>query len=194
MAVNFAEIGKKIAALGLPLLANAIVPGGGAVVSMIASALGLTDSTPDAIAQALQTNPDAAIRLKELEARHTERLEEIALQGRQAELAAQTEQQGNINRTMQAELNAPSAWKSSWRPMFGYMAAFGFGGLLAGLIVAIFKEPASAGKLVESATIILTMMLAVLGVNIRSRSQDKQAAIPGRPIGLIEAFATRLSK
>ncbi len=194
MAVNFAEIGKKIAALGLPLLANAIVPGGGAVVSMIASALGLTDSTPDAIAQALQTNPDAAIRLKELEARHTERLEEIALQGRQAELTAQTAQQGNINRTMQAELNAPSKWKSGWRPLFGYMAALGFGGLLAGLIVAVFKEPGSAGKLVESATIILTMMLAVLGVNIRSRSQDKQAAIPGRPIGLIEAFATRLSK
>ncbi len=192
--MNFAEIGKKIASLGLPLLANAIVPGGGAVVSMVASALGLSDSSPDAVALALQTDPEAAVKLRQIEATHSERLAEIAMQGRSADLAAQTAQQASINKTMQAELESPSKWKSGWRPLFGYMAAFGFGGLLLALIVAIFKVPGDAGEVIESATIILTMMLAVLGVNIRSRSQDKQAAIPGRPLGLVEALANRLAK
>ena len=192
--MDFSEIGKKIATMGLPLLANAVVPGGGAIVSLIASALGLTNDEPDTIALALQSDPNAAVKLKELQTRHIEKLEEIALQRYQAELSAETTQQSNINKTIQEELKSDSSYKSGWRPLFGYFAAFGVGGILLGLVYSIFDGPENAGNIVESATVMITMMLAVLGINIRSRSQDKQAFSPNRPLGLVEAFANRIGK
>lgn len=193
--MNWSDLGKRIAGLGLPLLGGAVAgPGGAALGTILSNALDLQEDTPDAIAGALQSNPDAAIRLKEIQLQHVERLEELTLQRAQAEAERDAREQGEINTTMRAELVAPSGYRAGWRPLFGYVAAFGIGGLLAALVFAMFKDPKSAADLIESATILLTMVLAVLGVNIRSRSQDKQTPFPNRPLGLVEAFAQRIAK
>ena len=192
--MDWKELGKKVAGLGIPLLGGALGgPGGAALGGVVASALGLKDDSPDTISQALTVDPEAAIKLKELENSHKEKIEELAFQRYAAEMESDTKQQAEINETMRTEL-ATSGYKSGWRPLFGYISALGFGGILAALVISMFREPSSAGDMIESATVVLSLMLTVLGVNITSRSKDKQAPIPTRPVGLIEALATRIAK
>lgn len=51
-----------------PMLATAVAgPAGGAAVSWMASKLGIDDATVEGVAQALTTNPDMVLKLKELD-------------------------------------------------------------------------------------------------------------------------------
>lgn len=52
---------------------------GGMVGSLISSALGV-ENTPDAIEKELRTNPEAVLKLKELELTHKTKFEELALE------------------------------------------------------------------------------------------------------------------
>ena len=55
-------------------------PAGGAIRGLIASALG-TEPTPSAVSQALQTNPDAAVKLAQIESDQHVKLQELATEG-----------------------------------------------------------------------------------------------------------------
>jgi hypothetical protein len=77
------EVGKFAPLLGT-LLGG---PAGGAIGGMVASALG-SNNTPDDVAQALAINPDAAVKLKQIEADHDTRLHELLSQQAQASIAA----------------------------------------------------------------------------------------------------------
>jgi hypothetical protein len=74
--MDWKKLGTSVAsaapALGLALGG----PAGAAVGSLVASAFG-TDAKPDAIAAAIQADPDAAIKLREIELRHAETLASI---------------------------------------------------------------------------------------------------------------------
>jgi len=193
--VDWKKLGKQVAELGAPLLGFALGgPGGAALASTITASLGLSDSTPAAISQALNTDPEAATKMLELQTRHKERIEEIALDRYRAERDADAKEQAQINETMRVEYKSQGTYKTGWRPAFGWIAALGFGGILCALVYSMFKEPAQAAKMVESATVVLSLMLAVLGININKRSQDKQSVLPNRPIGILEAVATRIAK
>jgi len=193
--MDWKNVGKKIAEVGAPLLGFAIGgPGGATLANSVAASLGLGDSKPDTIAKALTVDPEAAVKLQELQNRHKEKLEEISFQRYQVEQEADTAQQAEINRTMRVEYKNDGWFKTGWRPFFGWVAGLGFGGLLLGLVVSLFKNPENAGETVASATVVLSLMLTVLGININKRSSDKQAAIPTRPVGLLEALAKRISK
>jgi len=76
--MTLGDLGKKLAGKGLKLLGGAI-PGGGIVMDMVSSALD-TDPTPEAVAKAIDENPDAALKLTEIQTRHKEVLEGIALE------------------------------------------------------------------------------------------------------------------
>lgn len=78
--MNLKDFGETLAKTGLPLLANAIVPGGGAIVSGLAAALGVKDAQPDAIAQAITADPTLIQKAREFEATHQETLINLALQ------------------------------------------------------------------------------------------------------------------
>lgn len=83
--MNWKDVGRKVATAA-PALGVALGgPAGGAVGSLIAAAFGV-DSTPDAVAQAVANNPDAAIRLREIELRHAEVLASLAAEQYQAQL------------------------------------------------------------------------------------------------------------
>lgn len=113
-----AIVGKSAPLLGT-LLGG---PAGGTIGAVIASALG-TSATPSDVAQALQVNPDAAVKLREIESTERVRLQELAGQQAQAELTAATQNAGDINRTMQAEA-ASEHWPTySWRPAIGFSVA-----------------------------------------------------------------------
>jgi hypothetical protein len=77
---------KGLLSKGAPIIGGLIGgPAGSTVATMVAGALGV-EGTPEAIEMELTKNPDALLKIKELEARNKERLEEIALEDTKARL------------------------------------------------------------------------------------------------------------
>lgn len=81
--MRWSDLGKILKPIA-PILAAAI-PGGGVVTSIVAEALG-ADETPDAIAEAIKTNPEAAANLLKVQNEHEAVLKQMALQLQLAEL------------------------------------------------------------------------------------------------------------
>jgi hypothetical protein len=66
--VNWQDLARTVAKVGLPALGAALpLPGGAVVGKMIADALGV-EPTPEAVTAALQADPDALPKLKKIEA------------------------------------------------------------------------------------------------------------------------------
>lgn len=102
-----------------PLLGTLIGgPAGAAVGSIVASALGV-GATPSEVSQALATNPDAAVKLKQIESDQAVKLQELAVNAENNRLIADTAAIAAINTTIQTEAKSdhwPTYW---WRPFIG---------------------------------------------------------------------------
>ena len=122
MALQWKDVAAAVGKVA-PLLGTLLGgPAGGAVGGLIASALG-TGNTPDEVFQALATNHDAAVKLKQIEADKQTRLAELAEDQAKAEIAAIAQASGDVNKTMQAEA-ASEHWPTySWRPAIGFAVA-----------------------------------------------------------------------
>ena len=82
------ELGKSIARLGAPLLGGAIGgPGGAALGSIVASALGGNADDPDDLNRIIGLDPESAVKLKAIESEHKIQMERIILEGTNAHLA-----------------------------------------------------------------------------------------------------------
>ena len=92
--MTLGDLGKKLAGKGLKLLGGAI-PGGGIVMDMVSSALD-TDPTPEAVAKAIDENPDAALKLTEIQTRHKEVLEGIALERARLEIEGERDRLADV--------------------------------------------------------------------------------------------------
>lgn len=195
MSLDWKDIAARVAALGAPVIGGALAGPLGAGVGRVAgqivgSALG-TPADPLAITSALDALApgEAAIALAEAERAHREELLRLQLAHEAAELA-------QVNETMRAELIHGNAWQKGWRPMFGYVTAFGYGAILAGVAYVLVTggDPALIGAL-GSVTVFLSVGLSVLGVTAYSRSTDKQtlAGIPQRG-GIFDAVAERIRR
>lgn len=76
--MNWKDIGKQAIQMGAPILGGALgVPAGAAVGAMIANQFGVDDPTPGNTMAAIKADPDAAMKLREVELRHQERLIEM---------------------------------------------------------------------------------------------------------------------
>ena len=139
--MNWSDIAKNISAYA-PALAGVLAatgvgaPAAAAVAlagKLVSVALGVPN-TPDDVAQALATNPDAAVKLKQIEADHGEHLAAIAQQAQAAELAAQVSQLQTVNATMQTELKERVF---TWRDFWGFVSggAFAFVVAVVGYLV-----------------------------------------------------------
>lgn len=74
--MNWKDIGKQVASAA-PVLGAALGgPVGGAAGALIASVFGV-ENTPDAVEKAIKADPESALKLRELEQRHIERLTEL---------------------------------------------------------------------------------------------------------------------
>jgi hypothetical protein len=134
MSLSWGDVGKAIQTVqpeaDTILKIAGMIPGVGTVtgaaqlvVDGLAKAFG-TDPTPDAITQAIQTNPDAAIKLKELETQVKMGLINLQI----AQIQADTAQMQTVNTTMQEETKASAneAWyQKAWRPACGFCVALG---------------------------------------------------------------------
>jgi hypothetical protein len=113
-----------LAATGVGAPVAAVVAAAGALVS---SALGVPN-TPDDVAKALQTDPDAAVKLAQIEADHGAAMAQAAATTTNAELAANLSQVQAVNATMQVEDKTRAF---SWRDFWGYVSGTGFGFVVA---------------------------------------------------------------
>ena len=76
--MDWSDVGKKIISVGAPLLGGALGgPAGAAIGKVVASQLGLTEASPNKVIEAITADPEARIKLTELEFRHSERLIEL---------------------------------------------------------------------------------------------------------------------
>lgn len=69
--MDWKEVGRTVARSAPALGAALGGPAGAAVGGLIAAAMG-TQSTPDAVSAAIAADPDAAVRLQEIQLRHAE--------------------------------------------------------------------------------------------------------------------------
>ena len=186
-------IGKAAPLLGSLLGGRA----GGAAGGLIAKALG-AEATPDSINNALQADPEAIQRIKQLEQEHEADLTRMHLE-------AETTRLAEINKTMRAEAASNDAYVRRWRPTFGYIVAITWLlqtiAVATGVVVASIFQPENAGNILGGMATLMgalatmwSVALAILGVNVSSRSKDKQVAAGQQPNGLLSALANRLSK
>lgn len=186
MGWNWDDV-KGVVAKAAPLLGSALGPAGGAVGTLIASALG-TDDTPEAVASAIQADPEALVKLKALEREHQRELKQMVLEAETARLA-------EINKTMRAEASAQDGFVRRWRPTFGYMVAITW--LLQSVAIAwaMVGAPENAADLINAVTALTPMWgiaLSILGINITARSRDKRASAGQDGRSLLDRLADTL--
>lgn len=87
-----------------------------------------------------------------------------------------------VNQTIRAEVASADPYVRRWRPTFGYIGAVSFGAMMLGLAFTIFADPAEAANVataIGSMAGVWTPLMAVLGVAVWTRSQDKKPPQPG---------------
>jgi len=127
------DVGKAAPLLG-GLLGG---PAGAAIGSIVSSALG-TNNDPGSVLASL-ANPDAAVKLKQIESDQALGLQKLAVTAEQNRLAAETAAAQAVNATMQAEAKSDHWPTYSWRPFVGFV--FGTTWLGVYLLLPLLKTP-----------------------------------------------------
>lgn len=189
--MSWKAVAGKLITGGATLLGNALLPGaggaaGGAVGGMIADALGV-DAEPEAVLAAIEADPGALSRLRELQATHQHELRRIALEG---EISNRAE----INATMRGESKSEDAYVRRARPTLLYVVGFICTLLALGAIAAVYYgKGVEYAQIVEAMSLPLTTLCAVCGVYVDRRStKDKVIAAGQTPAaGLLSGLLKR---
>lgn len=138
--MEWKDIAKMVGGAA-PILGTLIGgPAGAAIGSLVASGLGV-GNTPDEVSQALTINPDAAVKLKQIEATRQTELQTLVVQAEANRLAADTAAIQAVNATMQAEAKAEHWPTYSWRPFCGFVFGIMFLGVYFVLPLAHLPVP-----------------------------------------------------
>lgn len=136
--MNWSDI-STVVGKAAPVLGTLIGgPAGAAVGALVASTLG-TENTPDAVSQALAVSPDAAVKLKEIEAQHATELKALVVQSEANRIAADTATIAAVNATMQVEARSDHWPTFSWRPFIGFVFGTTFFGTY--FVLPLLKLP-----------------------------------------------------
>jgi len=172
--MDWKDIGS-IVKKGAPLLGTILGgPAGaaaGGAISLICSALGVSDETPEAVMAAIQS-PDAMVKLKELEYRNRERLEELTLEQSKLDLERErltVEQEigqvKEVNATMRDEGKSEHWPQWSWRPFIGFITGISFGWVSWRICDAIMAAVvAKDGAMLASLANVIFMLIGLFGV------------------------------
>ena len=176
--MNWRDVADTVAKAA-PALGGALYGGAGyAVGSGIAKLLGVEDS-PEAVQAALQQDPQAALKLRELEA-----------EMERARINADLDRQRMVNETMRVEAQQDGWFKSGWRPALGWVFTLSLGTLAGSMAFTIVKDPTvvSDGEFTGMLVWLFVTMGAALGINVKKRSDDKQGGSSG---GFLDNVLTR---
>jgi len=190
--MDFKDIAEMVGKIA-PMLGTLL--GGPAAVAlnvggMIASAIGC-ENTPSAITAAIQANPEAAVKIAEIESNERVRLQEMVTSTTLAEIGAIAQTSGAVNQTMQVEAAAERWPTYSWRPAIGFAVALDL--VLSSLTVgtAFFgvmffrRDP----KILEHIPSMIMAMTALIGIatpilGIASYFRGKAQADPAIPAAI----------
>lgn len=126
-------------------------PAGVAVGGLVAAALG-TDATPDAISQALTTDPNALVKLKELETNSRVQLQQLAVSAEQNRLQAAAAQYAAESADRDSARKLAAQQTKDWvRPSITVLL------LLGAAAIVVFVFSGSADGLLRDATASLTI-------------------------------------
>lgn len=126
-------------------------PAGAAVGSLVATALG-TDATPDAVSIALLGDPDAAVKLKELEVNSKVQLQQLAVSAEQNRLQAASAQYAAEASDRDSARKLAAQQPKDWvRPSITVLLLLGAGGIM------FFVFSGMADTLLRDATASLTI-------------------------------------
>jgi hypothetical protein len=155
-----------------PLLGTLIGgPAGPAIGAMISAGLGVGND-PTEVAQALQINPDVAVKLKQIESDNKIELQKLVVQSEANRLAADTSAILAVNATMQAEAKSDHWPTYTWRPFVGFV----FGVMFLGVyfVLPLMRMPVP--------TVPTEAWFAIGGVlGVASWFRGKAQADPGIP-------------
>lgn len=195
--MSWSDIGKQVANFA-PIVGAALGgPAGGAVGTLIASALGV-DNDPHAVQTALANDPEAFLKVQALQMEHRAELQRMVL-------AAETTRLAEVNATMRAEYSQDDKYVKRWRPTFGYAVTLTWTvqcfGIVGGLLYAIIERPENSGEILTAISSIVGALsmqwgvaLSVLGISVAQRSKDKQIAAGVVPApGVFGAVAQRIA-
>lgn len=180
--MNWKEAGKKIVALGAPVLGTLLGgPAGGAIGTVVASAFGADPADPGDLVHKMDADPEAAVKLKEIEARHRERLEEIGLMRARLLVEQETATVRAVNATMQSEGKSEHWPQYSWRPFWGFSSGLAFLAVCVLVSILAFRAVALADaaamamipQVITSFTTLFTIAGAVLGIAAWGRNRLK---------------------
>lgn len=204
--MDWKDVGK-IVANAAPALGGLLGgPLGATIGSVVAGVFG-TAPEPSEVAQAIQRDPAAAVKLAEIQAEVEKHRATLAVQAQQAALAQQVQlaaegsrRLAEVNATMRAELTAATSgvgvFRTGWRPAFGWIMAASFGAVMfavAFLLVTAPEQVGVAANGIASLTTIWSVGLSVLGVAVWKRSDDKRVTADPEAITVLGAVAQRIA-
>ena len=156
--MNWSDLKTDVGAAA-PILGTLIGgPAGPAIGAIVASVLG-TSATPDDVKTALATNPDAAVKLRQIESDQIVKLRDLAVTDAANSLNAETARLAAVNATMQTEDKSDHWPTYTWRPFIGFCV--GFNTAVASILVLAVYGPIMFG--VKTAAEALPTLPTVLG-------------------------------
>ena len=141
--MDWKDVGAAIAKLGLPLLGAVLpIPGGAAIGTALASAIGSGSANPSDILTALSANADALEKAREFEQAHQETMLQIQLAHEQAVYASEVTDRGSA-RAMETTTRAITV------PLLAYTIVGAFVAMVGGTLLGYSHvDSALAGTLV----------------------------------------------
>ncbi len=123
---------------------------------------------PDAALEAIRANPEMLLKFQLS-------MNEVTA----AELAAETERLKQVNETMRAEIQSGDPFVRRARPGFIWAMSASWSIQMLAISISIVSEPDKTGQLISAASGLTGMWavaLAVIGVYVKARSDDKKLA------------------
>jgi len=182
--MGWSDVGKDIAKIGAPLLGTAIGgPFGGILSSVVSSVFGVEDN-PEAVLEAIKKDPNAAVKLQQIQSDERVRLQQLSTQTALAKVQAKSNELLAINNTMQAESKSEKWPQYSWRPFVGFtygiafLAVTVFTCILAykGIIEGMSESMTMIPQFIGSMSALFGVVMPILGFASYHRGKAKRIA------------------
>lgn len=168
----WSELGDTVAKAA-PLLGGAIGgPGGAALGKMVASVFGVDADDPEAIQTAINNDPEATIKLREIETRHRQKLEELALERHRADLEAETERHQASQKTIQTEAKHGTEYVKETRPKIARLSGYATVGYILAAEAAKLLGTFAEAKVPGASEAIALVLFSPCGTYMSMRTID----------------------
>jgi hypothetical protein len=165
--MNWSDIGKNIIKAA-PLLGSALMgPTGGVVGTLIASQFGAERNNPEDVMQKINADPNAVLKLKELELTNQQKLAEIALEEHKATLQ-------DIASARAREVQLAQSGNRDWMPSI--LALIVTSGFFITFFIIFFTQSDSGDKEVLNVMSgnLGAGLISVLGYYFGSSNKEKK--------------------